>query len=171
MRRALVTGGGSPIGAAICRRLARDGLHVLVHAHANGARAEALAASLNAEGQSAEALIFDTAVTTIIATGNVDLGQEKLNLTLNQKTKNTSPLALRAPIYVRGTFAQPQVNVDKVQVAARALGAIALGLVNPFLALIPLIDAGPGQDSDCGELVREARALPRPANAKAVAPK
>ena len=59
MRRALVTGGGSPIGAAICRRLARDGLHVLVHAHANGARAEALAASLNAEGQSAEALIFD----------------------------------------------------------------------------------------------------------------
>lgn len=119
----------------------------------------------------AEALIFDTAVTTIIATGNVDLGQEKLNLTLNQKTKNTSPLALRAPIYVRGTFARPQVDVDKVQVAARALGAIALGLVNPFLALIPLIDAGPGQDSDCGELVREARAPPQPANAKAGAPK
>ena len=119
----------------------------------------------------AEALIFDTAVTTIVATGNVDLGQEKLNLTLNQKTKNTSPLALRAPIYVRGTFAQPQVDVDKVQVAARALGAIALGLVNPFLALIPLIDAGPGQDSDCGELVREARAPPQPANAKAGAPK
>ena len=119
----------------------------------------------------AEALIFDTAVTTIVATGNVDLGQEKLNLTLNQKTKNTSPLALRAPIYVRGTFARPQVDVDKVQVAARALGAIALGLVNPFLALIPLIDAGPGQDSDCGELVREARAPPQPANAKAGAPK
>ena len=34
MRRALVTGGASPLGAAICRRLAADGLHVLVHAHA-----------------------------------------------------------------------------------------------------------------------------------------
>jgi len=34
-----------------------------------------------------------------------------------------------------------------------------LGLVNPLLALLPLIDAGPGQDSDCGELIRAARRL------------
>ena len=46
MRRALVTGGASPLGAAICRRLAADGLHVTVHAHANLPRAEALAAEL-----------------------------------------------------------------------------------------------------------------------------
>jgi len=107
------------------------------------------------------ALIFDTEVTTIIGTGSIDLGEEKLDLTLNQKTKYTSPLALRSPIYVRGTFAQPSVAVDKGRVVARALGAVALGLVNPLLALIPLIDAGPGKDSDCGELVRDARALPR----------
>jgi AsmA protein len=109
----------------------------------------------------ANALIFDTEVTTIIGTGSIDLGNEKLDLTLNQKTKYTSPLALRSPIYVRGSFARPVVEVDKGRVAARALGAIALGLVNPLLTLIPLIDAGPGQDSDCGQLVREARALPR----------
>jgi AsmA protein len=51
-------------------------------------------------------------------------------------------------------------------VAARALGAIALGIVNPLLALIPLIDAGPGKDSDCGQLIREARALPHSGNKK-----
>jgi len=45
-RRALVTGGASPLGAAICRRLAADGLHVVIHAHAGLARAEALAAEL-----------------------------------------------------------------------------------------------------------------------------
>ncbi len=67
MRRALVTGGGSPIGAAICRRLSRDGLHVLVHAHSHGARAEALAAALVAEGGSAEAIVFD--VCDFAATG------------------------------------------------------------------------------------------------------
>jgi 3-oxoacyl-[acyl-carrier protein] reductase len=41
--RALVTGGASPIGAAVCRALARDGHRVVVHAHANAAAAVALA--------------------------------------------------------------------------------------------------------------------------------
>ncbi len=108
----------------------------------------------------ADALVFDTEVTTIVATGSIDLGQEKLDLTLNQNTKDTSPVALRSPIYVRGSFARPDIGVDKGRVAARALGAIALGIVNPLLTLIPLIDAGPGKDSDCGKLIQEARALP-----------
>lgn len=61
MKRALVTGGASPLGAAICRRLAEDGLHVLVHAHGGLARAEALAAAIREGGGSAEALQFDLA--------------------------------------------------------------------------------------------------------------
>jgi len=114
----------------------------------------------------ADALIVDTEVTTVFGTGSIDLGQEKLDLTLNQKTKNTSPVALRSPIYVRGSFARPEVEVDKGRIAARALGAVALGIVNPLLTLIPLIDAGPGKDSDCGQLVRDARALPQEAKKK-----
>ena len=106
------------------------------------------------------ALVFDTEVTTITGAGAIDLGQERLDLTLNPKTKNTSPLALSSPIHIRGSFAKPVVMLDKGRLALRGLGAIALGVVTPFLALIPLIDAGPGQDSDCGKLVREARAVP-----------
>ncbi len=109
----------------------------------------------------ANALVFDTEVTTLFGTGSIDLGQEKLDLTLRQKTKNTSPLALRSPIHIRGNFARPEVKVDKAQMTARALGAIALGMLNPVLALIPLIDTGPGSDSDCAQLVRDARAWPR----------
>ncbi|MBE0623256.1 MAG: AsmA family protein [Burkholderiales bacterium] len=108
----------------------------------------------------ADALVFDTAITTIVGTGSVDLGEETLDLTLNPKTKNTSPLSLHSPIYVRGSFAKPDVRVDQGRVAVRALGALALGFASPVLALIPLIDAGPGKDSDCRQLVRDARAVP-----------
>lgn len=59
MRRALVTGGSSPIGAAIARRLARRGQHVIVHANRNLDAAEATAAEICATGGSAEALALD----------------------------------------------------------------------------------------------------------------
>ena len=60
-RRALVTGGSGDIGGAICRRLAADGLHVVVHGNAHVARAEAVAADIRAAGGSAEAVAFDVA--------------------------------------------------------------------------------------------------------------
>ena len=59
MKRALVTGGSGDLGGAIARRLARDGLHVVVHAHARLAAAEAVVAQIRADGGSAEAVAFD----------------------------------------------------------------------------------------------------------------
>lgn len=59
MRRALVTGGASPIGAAISRVLAAEGLHVCIHAHSGGERAATLAAEIAGSGGSAEAVSFD----------------------------------------------------------------------------------------------------------------
>jgi 3-oxoacyl-[acyl-carrier protein] reductase len=59
MKRALVTGGSGAIGAAICRRLAQDGLHVIVHAHAHPERAQCVADDIRAGGGSAEAVCFD----------------------------------------------------------------------------------------------------------------
>jgi uncharacterized protein involved in outer membrane biogenesis len=109
----------------------------------------------------ANALVFDTEVNTLFGSGNIDLAQEQLDLVLNPRTKNTSPVALRSPLYVRGSFAKPAVGVDKGQVALRAAGAVVLGAINPFLALIPLVDAGPGKDSDCGQLVRDAKTASR----------
>ena len=59
MKRALVTGGSGGIGAAICQRLAADGLHVIVHANRSLDKAAAVVAEIVAAGGSAEAVAFD----------------------------------------------------------------------------------------------------------------
>jgi hypothetical protein len=56
---------------------------------------------------------------------------------------------------VRGTFSHPRVSPD-AELAARSIGAIVMGVVNPLLAVIPLINEGAGEDSPCGQLVAEA---------------
>lgn len=59
MKRALVTGGSGALGAAICRELANDGMHVIVHANRNPGQAQALCEEIRAAGGSAEAVQFD----------------------------------------------------------------------------------------------------------------
>jgi len=60
-KRAIVTGGSGDLGGAISRRLAADGLHVIVHANGNLARAAAVVADIQDAGGSAEAVAFDVA--------------------------------------------------------------------------------------------------------------
>ena len=59
LKRGLVTGGSGGIGAAISRRLAVDGHHVIVHANQGLDKAQALVAQIVADGGSAEAVAFD----------------------------------------------------------------------------------------------------------------
>jgi len=61
VKRALVTGGSGEIGAAICRRLAADGLHIFVHANRNLDNAQRVVDAIVAEGGSARAVRFDVA--------------------------------------------------------------------------------------------------------------
>ena len=59
MKRVLVTGASGGVGAAICRTLAADGLHVIAHAHRNPDAASALVQDISASGGSAETVLFD----------------------------------------------------------------------------------------------------------------
>ena len=61
LRRALVTGGSGDIGSAIARALASADCHVIVHAHSNIQRAEAIAEEIRQSGGSASAIAFDVA--------------------------------------------------------------------------------------------------------------
>ena len=95
MKRALVTGGASPIGAAISRQLAQAGHHVLIHAHANLPAAESLAAELVAGGHAATAFacdLADPAATAAAMTRLLEPGPVQI-IVHNAGTHDDAPLA------------------------------------------------------------------------------
>lgn len=112
------------------------------------------------------ALIIDTGVVNIQAGGWVNLKTEEMNLRIEPKPKDKSIASLNSPIHVRGTFSQPRVAPD-AKMVARGIGAIVMGVLNPLLAVIPLINEGPGKDSPCGQLIADALAQSKNAKAKA----
>jgi len=81
MKRALVTGGSGGIGAAICKRLAADGHHVIVHANRCIGKAEAVVSEIIAAGGSGEAVSFDvtdraataTALAVLVEAGTIQI--------------------------------------------------------------------------------------------------
>ena len=103
---------------------------------------------------STEVFVLDTTDTNISGDGNINLKNESINLTLKPLPKNASFLSVRSPLFVRGTFKNPKFKPDMERIAARTGAAVALGaLLTPLAAILPLIETGPGKDSDCGELI------------------
>lgn len=109
----------------------------------------------------ANALVFDTTVVNIGGGGQINLKTEEMDLTLKPEPKDRSVASLKSPLYIRGTFGEPQVGPDMGRLAARGAGAILLGILNPLLAVLPLMEQGRGKDSPCGELIAKATSSSR----------
>lgn len=94
--------------------------------------------------------VFDTTETLLLGSGNVSLREETLDLTLRPKTKRFSPLSLRSPLYMRGTFKQPSFRPDYARMGLRGAAAAALATVAaPAAALIATTDLGRDQGDAC----------------------
>ncbi len=105
--------------------------------------------------------VIDTEEALVNVAGAINLADEQMDLRIDPKTKGLRLFSLRSPFYVRGPFSKPDVSVDKGVLAMKAGSAIALAAATPIAALIPLINTGPGQDSDCARLLAEAREKPK----------
>lgn len=104
------------------------------------------------------AFVFDTAVVNVEGGGVVNLKTEEMDLKLNPKPKDSSIASLNSPLYVRGTFGDPKVSLDVGKLAAKGIGAIVMGVVNPLLAVLPLLKEGKREDSNCAQLIAQASA-------------
>jgi uncharacterized protein involved in outer membrane biogenesis len=104
--------------------------------------------------------VLDTEDAIITVSGQIDLAKELLALDVRPKSKGLRIITLRSPLYVAGSFKSPDVGVNKGVLALKAGGAIALGVVAPVAGLLPLVNMGAAQQTDCAGLLAEARQKP-----------
>jgi AsmA family protein len=97
--------------------------------------------------------VFDTTDTTILGDGTINLGSRTIDFTLRPRPKDMSLLSARVPIHLTGKLAKPDVKPDIAAIAARGGAALLLGAVALPAAIVPLIETGPGKDSDCRVLI------------------
>lgn len=105
----------------------------------------------------ARSVAFDTTDTALLVRGDLSFKDEKLDLTLLPRPKDMSPVSIRTPIDIGGTFAKPSIAPKGGPLLLRGAAVAALAAIAPPLGLVGLIETGPGEDTNCG------RGAPEPA--------
>jgi len=104
-----------------------------------------------------KSVFIDTTNVLITGRGDVDLKDEKLDLTLQGDPKKIRLLRLRSPIILHGTLLHPVVGVKADKLIAQAGIAVALGtLLTPAAAALALIDPGLAKNKDCSAVMAQA---------------
>jgi uncharacterized protein involved in outer membrane biogenesis len=101
--------------------------------------------------------LMDTTDTNVLLEGQVNLATEALDLRLSAYPKDFSPFSARTPIKIEGNLKKPRPYPEPAPLAGRAAASVALGaLLTPAAALIPWIELGLAEDSQCHALVDAA---------------
>jgi AsmA family protein len=97
----------------------------------------------------ARSVAFDTTDTVLFVRGDIKLADESLDLKMVPRPKDFSPLALRTPIHIGGTLADPDMAPEGEPLAVRTALVAGLAAIAAPLALLGLIERGPGKDTNC----------------------
>lgn len=102
--------------------------------------------------------VFDTENAVINVTGNANFASERLDLSINPESKGIRIVTLRSPLYVRGTFKNPDAGVKTGPLLARGAAAVALGtVVGPAAALLALISPSDNEDNQCSNVLQQMK--------------
>ena len=101
--------------------------------------------------------IVDSPDTTVIMQGALSLAKEELALVVQANPKDFSPATLRSPLHLDGPFIAPHIRLDPKPIGLKAAAAVALGILNPLAALIPLIDPGKKAPYGCQQAIEALR--------------
>lgn len=101
--------------------------------------------------------VVDTENAVIRVDGSANFASERLNFDITPATKGLRIFSLRSPLYVRGTFKEPDAGVRATPLALRGAGLVALGVaVAPAAGLLALVAPSEGDEtSQCAPLLRQ----------------
>ena len=92
------------------------------------------------------------------ASGQINLAQETLDLRIVPEALKWKFFSLRTPLYVRGSFAKPDVGLEPGPLVARAGAAVAAAVFAPAaLALLPLTVPAADDDVNCRQLLAQVQ--------------
>ena len=108
------------------------------------------------------AMVVETKDSNMWIDGSLSLREEAMDLRVVVSPNDFSPLTLRTPLRVQGSFSQPDISLEKAPLARKAGLAVLLGLINPAAALLPLLDPGSDDEhtQDCAALIERLRKAP-----------
>lgn len=104
-------------------------------------------------------LVLDSTDTLFLADGSINMNDESLDVILRPEPKDWSPVSLRGPLHIEGTF-KDVVLRPGASVIARGAAAVFGAAVAPLAALLPLIETAPAKGKGsplCGMLMRSLR--------------
>jgi len=115
-------------------------------------------------------VVLDTDRVQAHGTGDINLGDETLNLSLSGEPKKFRIGRLMAPITLTGQIRSPKVGVKAGKATGQVAVAVALGVaLGPLGAVLPFIDPGLAKNADCANLLTQARATGAPIKASTIA--
>lgn len=101
----------------------------------------------------ADPILIDTAKNVILGRGGFSFVDEGLNLNMRADAKKFSLLSAQSPVGIRGTFADPSLNVISPELVGRGGAGLALGALAPPAALLAFIDVGDAKSAACGPVL------------------